>query len=312
MTKDPGFLALPGELADWRMVLLTHNAAKTGLLEALPASADEAAARAGMHPKSARVLLDALVVFDVVLAHGDGHYGPGPNLPDDDQRAVLAQHAQFIGRWATELPERLPDPINHERKPWIRPGLAGWLASLGARAKAEAPDVIDRCLEAFPGTTTVLDVAGGHGQYGLEAARRGLDVTLLDLPPVIDIVSEWPSVGQLGIKTWAGDVFESRPSQTFDLVLCFGFTHTQPAERIATVFPLLAELTNPGGGLAVRTFLRHDGPVSRLFAIQMLIAGNNGDTHRLDDYHSWITGAGYGSPSVHRYDGRALLLAAKG
>ncbi|MDH3300934.1 MAG: class I SAM-dependent methyltransferase [Acidimicrobiia bacterium] len=311
--RDLGFLAEPGDLADWRMVILVDNAARAGLLDLLPGTAEEAAAKAGMHPKSARVLLDALTVFGVVTVIDDGEtvYRPGPAMPDGDQRAILAQHAQFIGRWASELPGRLPDPINRERRPWIRPGLAGWLASLGARAKGEAPGVIDRCLAAFPNARTVLDVAGGHGEYGIEAARRGLDVTLLDLPQVIDIVSEWPSVRETGIHLWAGDVFDSRPDATFDLVLAFGFTHTQPAGRIATLFPHLAALTNNGGGLAVNTFLRGSGPVARLFAVQMLIAGNDGDTHRLEDYVSWITAAGYDEPWLEDGDGRTLLLAKK-
>lgn len=314
MANDPdlGFLAEPGDLADWRMVILVDNALKAGLLDSLPATAEEAAVKADMHPKSARVLLDALTVFGVVTADGgEAVYRPGPAMPDADQRAVLAQHAQFIGRWASELPGRLPDPINRERRPWVRPGLAGWLASLGARAKGEAPDVIDRCLTAFPDARTALDVAGGHGEYAIEAARRGLEVTLLDLPQVIDIVSEWPSVRESGIHLWAGDVFESPPDATFDLVLAFGFTHTQPAERIATLFPSLAALTNPGGGLAVNTFLRGSGPVARLFAVQMLIAGNGGDTHRLEDYVSWITAAGYDEPWLENGDGRSLLLARK-
>ena len=312
MTNDLGFLAVPDDLADWRMVLLVDNAAKAGLLDSLPATAEDAAVNVDMHPKSARVLLDALTVFDVVVVDDtDALYRPGPAMPDADQRAILSQHAQFIGRWASELPDRLPDPINRERRPWVRPGLAGWLGSLGARAKGEAPGVIDRCLAAFPEAKTVLDVAGGHGEYGIEAARRGLDVTLLDLPQVIDIVADWPSVRESGISTWAGDVFESRPDATFDLVLAFGFTHTQAAERIATLFPHLAALTNPGGGLAVNTFLRGEGPVARLFAVQMLIAGNNGDTHRLEDYISWITAAGYGEPQLDRGNGRTLLLAEK-
>jgi len=61
----------------------------------------------------------------------------------------------------------------------------------------------------------------------------------------------------------------------------------------------------------VNTFLRGSGPVARLFAVQMLIAGNDGDTHRLEDYVSWITAAGYDEPWLEDGDGRTLLLAKK-
>ncbi|MDH3295977.1 MAG: class I SAM-dependent methyltransferase [Acidimicrobiia bacterium] len=312
MTTDLGFLAPPGYLADWRMVVVADVANKSGLLDALPGTVDEVAVRANVHPKSARVLLEALLVFNVVEADANsGRFSAGSEMPDADRRMTLAQHAQFIGRWSDELAKRLDDPTDHERRPWIRPGLETWLASLGARARAEAPGTIDRCLAAFPNATSLLDVAGGHGEYGIEAARRGLDVTLLDLPNVIDIVSKWPSLVESGVKTWSCEVFESRPTGSYDLILAIGFTHTQPAERIAALFPQLAAITNPGGGLAVGTFLRGQGPVAPLFAVQMLIAGNNGDTHRLEDYRSWITAAGYLEPTLHHGDGRTLLLAAR-
>lgn len=314
MTIDLGFLAQPGDLADWRMVLLTNLAGKSGVLDALPGSVEDIAAKADVHPKSARALLEALTVFGVVEeqpAGGSPAFRSGPQMPDAAQRKILAQHAQFIGRWSSELPKRLEDPVNHEKRPWVRQGLEGWLGSLGARAKVEAPGVIDRCLARFPDAKSVLDLAGGHGEYGIEAARRGLDVTLVDLPQVIAIVSEWPSVAQSGIKTWAGDVFERRPSQTYDLILAFGFTHTQPADRIAGLFPHLGALTNPGGGLAINTFLRRRGDVSRIFAIQMLIAGNDGDTHQLEDYERWIASGGFEPPTAEDRDGRTLLLAAK-
>ncbi len=37
MRVDLGFLAPPGDLADWRMVLVADLADKSGLLDALPA-----------------------------------------------------------------------------------------------------------------------------------------------------------------------------------------------------------------------------------------------------------------------------------
>ncbi len=312
MNDDLSFLARPGQLADWRMVLVTNNAVRSGLLDALPGSVDELSAATHLHPKSTRILLDALIVYHVVEDAGDGTYRPGPAMPDRPQRKALAQHAQFILRWANELPDRLSDPVNHDRRPWVRSGLAAWLGALGARARLQAPALIDRCLAAFPEASTVLDVAGGHGEYGMEAARRGLQVTVLDLPAVIEIVADWPPVQDSGVALYAADVFDGGPpAATFDLVLAFGFTHTQPPARTARLFPILAGLTNPGGGLAVNTFLRGDGPVARLFAVQMLIAGNDGDTHRLADYQHWITDAGYDAPLVERHDDRALLLAAK-
>lgn len=313
---DPNFLAPPGELLDWRRVVLTHLAAEAGLLDRLPGTADELASTGSdghraLDPHSVRVVLEALTVWGVVSVADDGRFAPGPGLPGEADRHQLRQHAQFIGRWVDELPGRLPDHRNHDRAPRSPEALAGWLRSLGARARQQAPTIIDRCLEAFPGTQRVLDLAGGHGEYGMEAARRGLDVTLFDLPAVIDVVGTWPAVAGSGVALRPGDAFEDDLGGPYDLVLCFGFSHTQPGERIAGLFARLGQVTAAGGGIAVNTFVRGESDVARLFAVQMLVAGNGGDTHRLDDYRRWLADAGYRQPDLVDRGTRTLLLATR-
>jgi hypothetical protein len=314
---DPNFLAPPGDLLDWRRVILTHLASDAGLLDRLPGTADALAAPdpeggdAGLDPHSVRVVLEALTVWEVVTVDGDGRFTAGPELPGEAERHQLRQHAQFISRWANDLPARLPDHLRRDRAPRSPEALAGWLRSLGARARQQAPAMIDRCLEAFPDAHGVLDLAGGHGEYGMEAARRGLEVTLFDLPSVIDVVGTWPAVIESGVVLRPGDAFADDLGGPYDLVLCFGFSHTQPGERIAGLFHRLGRVTAPGGGIAVSTFARGESDVARLFAIQMLVAGNGGDTHRLDDYRRWLTDAGYGDPALGDRDTRTLLLAAR-
>ena len=240
-----------------------------------------------------------------------GRFAPGPELPGEADRHQLRQHAQFIGRWANDLPARLPDHRNHDRTPRSPEALAGWLRSLGARARQQAPAILDRCLDAFPDATRVLDLAGGHGEYGMEAARRGLEVTLFDLPAVIDVVGTWPAVAESGVTLRPGDAFADELGGPYDLVLCFGFSHTQPGQRIAGLFGRLATATAPGGGIAINTFTRGESDVARLFAVQMLVAGNGGDTHHLDDYRRWLTDAGYADPDVVERGPRSLLLARR-
>ena len=156
--------------------------------------------------------------------------------------------------------------------------LNGWERSGYERATGPRPS--STCVsKRSRGARTVLDVAGGHGEYAIEAASRGLDVTMIDLPAVIGSVREWPRVSESGIDLVEGDVFESEITGSFDLVLCFGFTHTQPPERVGTLFRRLAAVTSDGGGVAIKTFIRGASPATLIFAVQKLVAGNNGDTH---------------------------------
>ncbi len=308
---DPSFLASPGEILDWRRVILTHLADDVGLFERLPATPEELAATGDLDPHSVRVLLEALSVWDVVTLGGGGRFTTGPELPDESGRHQIRQHAQFIGRWHDELPARMGHRLRAERASRSPEALAGWLRSLGARARDQASATLDRCLEAFPDATRVLDLAGGHGEYGMEAARRGLEVTLFDLPAVIDVVSSWPPVAESGMTLRPGDAFADDLGGPYDLVLCFGFSHTQPGERIAGLFGRLGEVTAPDGGIAVNTFLRGESEVARLFAVQMLVAGNGGDTHRLEDYQRWLTDAGYRASHLVGQSTQMLLLAGR-
>ena len=162
------------------------------------------------------------------------------------------------------------------------------VVSVGGGGEPEGVDgrdphhVLDAVGQARDLTARVGDgcrVAGGHGEYAIEAASRGLDVTMIDLPAVIGSVREWPRVRESGIDLVEGDVFESEITGSFDLVLCFGFTHTQPPERVGTLFRRLAAFTSDGGGVAIKTFIRGASPATLIFAVQKLVAGNNGDTH---------------------------------
>ena len=305
---DMSFLAPPGALVDWRRVLLTNLADSAGLLDRLPATAAELAEQLKLDAKSIRMSLEALTAWEVVEST-DGKFAAGPEFPTDDDRLVIRQHAQILSRWAQELPDRLADPVNRKREPRSAGDVAEWLGALGTRARHQAPAVIDMCLEVFSGAKTVLDVAGGHGEYAIEAASRGLDVTMIDLPAVIGSVREWPRVRESGINLVEGDVFETEVTGSFDLVLCFGFTHTQPPERIGTLFRRLATVTSDGGGIAIKTFIRGASPAALIFAVQKLVAGNNGDTHTLEQYTQWLVDAGYDPPRLVDRDARTLLLA---
>ncbi|MDQ4089934.1 MAG: hypothetical protein M3163_06490, partial [Actinomycetota bacterium] len=64
--NDLTFLAPPGEVADWRMILLCDAAIATGLFDKLPGTVDELAGRTGLRPDALRVVLDALGALGVL------------------------------------------------------------------------------------------------------------------------------------------------------------------------------------------------------------------------------------------------------
>ncbi len=293
---------------DWRQSLIYGSARDAGILAALPGAVAEVAAAAGADEHATRVVLEALEVWGIVSRDDAGHYGEGPNRPSPDEDAGLMQQARFITGMAAHLPDRLhgvmaPMP---ERSP---EELERWQASMGARARTVAPGLVDACLAHVPHAKRVLDLGGGHGEYGLEFARRGLAVVLQDRPEILSFAERREVWAAGGVELFPGDFFEILPDGPFDLVFCAGVTHTFDGDRNRLLYRRVRPLVADDGALAIVTFPRGT-PRARLFAVTMLVVGNRGDTHSTDDYRRWLAEAGFSmEPTVLDQLQQSLLLA---
>ena len=307
---DLSFLAAPGSVADWRMLLLHDTAASTGILAALPGTASELGAALGLDPGSVRVILDALAVWDVVEIGRDGRYSAGPALPPPVTAAVWRHHARAIRLWAWELDRRLEGPVPAQQSSG-QTGLALWLEGLAVNARASAPHAVDACLARVAGARRVLDLGGGHGEYAREFARRGLTVTMQDRPEVIEIARAAGRLEDDGIDLFAGDFFEHLPAGHFDIVFCAGVAYTYDPAGNLDLAHRARSLLDDAGAFAILTFLRGAAPVAPLFAVQMLAVGRGGDTHSYEEHRRWLLDAGFGSVESLGLDrpGESLLLA---
>lgn len=165
--------------------------------------------------------------------------------------------------------------------------------ALARQAAVAAPALVDLCLTRFPDARCVIDLGGGHGEYSIEFARRGLSVTLQDLPVMVDIVRSRGRLEAAGVELVAGSFFDAVPPGPFDLAFCAGITHTFDAEHNRMLFGHLRPVVPAGGGVAVVTLLRHQDPRAAIFAVQMLANANGGDTHGEDDYRAWLGESGF-------------------
>jgi SAM-dependent methyltransferase len=290
---DSGFLAPPGEVADWRLVVLVDAAAGAGVLDALPGTPEGLAAPLGLDVHGVRVVLDALVAWGVVERRGDGAYAVGPQAPGPDRLAGLRHHARAIRAWSGQIDDRLRGGADAPAARQAPPDPELFIDALGAQARGTAPALVERCLARFPSAETVLDLGGGHGEYSLEFARRGLRATLQDLPTMIDIVARRGRLAQAGVELYPGSFFESVPEGPFDLAFCTGITQTFDGDHNLDLYRRLRPVVSPGGGVAVTTFLRHRNPLADVFAVQMLVNANGGDTHNEDEYRAWLGAAGF-------------------
>ncbi|MDP9019215.1 MAG: class I SAM-dependent methyltransferase [Actinomycetota bacterium] len=303
------FYTHPGGVADWRIVLLHEAAEEAGLLDALPGAPAALADRLGLNAHAVRVVLEALAVWGVVEARPDGAFAPGPEFPNSDEAAVLRHHARSVRVWAG-TGDRLrgsPVPVHDEPR-----RVKIMLDALVVNGRESAPGAVDGCLARVPDARRVLDLGGGHGEYGIEFARRGLQVVMQDRPEVVDYARRRQEVIEAGVELFAGDFFETLPAGPFDVVFCAGVVYTLAPERVVELFRRVRPLVAPGGRLAVHTFLRGSDEMAAIFAVQML-AVSGGDTHSEGDFRHWFERARYPSVEVVRLHRRpeSMLFAER-
>ncbi len=332
------FMADPGAVADWREVLLCDAAAESGLLEALPAPADEAADAIGAQHRAVRVALDALATFGLVERRA-GAYHAVVTL-DNEERAALAHHANVIRRWANDLGPTLrpggdagggpgagdPDPHTgdggrDEEEAGADGGNDGgaslppsvFMPALARRAREVAPWIAERVLARASRAGRALDLGGGHGEHARALAERGLHVVLQDRGPVTDWLTSAGHLDGTGVEVVEGDFLEGLADGPFDVVLAAGVVHLYPGPALERLFGRVAAALRPGGVLAISTTLRGRNAVAPVFAVQMLLAGD-GDTHSEADLVGWLATAGFGDLALEDIPDRpqTLLTARRG
>ena len=310
----PAFMAAPGQVADWRLVLVYDAARSTGLLEALPATPAAAAGRCGLAPVAARATLDALCAAGVLQADTDGVVAPGPHWPSAAADVQLHQHATTLRRWANSLEARLLGEELPDRGVFQ---LKEWLQSMAVHAASESDAVAEAALGALQPTRradaglSALDLGGGHGRYAAALAARGVHVVMQDRPDVVAVVEQEGWLTGTGVELVAGDFHQQLPDGPFDVVLAVGIMHTMGPQSAAALLARVGTWLRPGGVLLIRTMLRQGSPTASLFAVQMTVAGLGGDTHRLAAYQAWLDAAGLGAPQVTPAGNGSILLAMK-
>ncbi|MGO2312944.1 class I SAM-dependent methyltransferase [Brachybacterium tyrofermentans] len=291
-------LGSPDILVDWRLALCYETAHTAGILDALPATPSQVAETISLDEQAVADVLHVLAAWDHLSVDETGMFAPGPAWLSGAKRAALAGHGTWIRPWSTMLPVRIHDRHATADDPVAsaRPGPATGLALLESAIQPYVVPVVDACLDGIAGQQDpprVLDLGGGHGAYSRELARRGCDVTLQDLPGVMDVLSADGRAARAGVVLHAGDAFADLAPGPFDLVFCGTFTNMFTVDRVRDLLRAVRGILAPGGRIAIATWIRDRGPVGAVFGVQMLVATDDGDAHPAGAYGRLLSDCGY-------------------
>jgi precorrin-6B methylase 2 len=173
---------------------------------------------------------------------------------------------------------------------------------------------------AFSSPARLLDLAAGSGVWGIALAQSSphVTVTAVDWPEVIPVTRS--TAARFGLtERFAfieGDLLKADFGTGHSVATLGHILHSEGLERsralLAKVFRALA----PGGTIAIAEFLVNPdrtGPVgSLLFAVNMLVNTDEGDTFSFGEISAWLSEAGFTNARTLDAPGPSpLVLATK-
>jgi len=223
----------------------------------------------------------------------------------------FADVAEAVKRGGTT--ERAGGTTAAENPLWVE-----FARAMTPTARLWAPHLADAVARAGA-PRRVLDVAAGHGLYGIEVAKRSktTEVVFQDWSNVLAVAREHAE--QAGIaaqaRYLAGSAFDVPFGSGFDAVLVTNFLHHFPREECVRFLAKCRAALGPGGRVAVLEFVLEEDrvtpPSSGAFDLVMLVTTPHGEAYTVGEYGKMFADAGLAPPERHDLpDGSHTVLLA--
>ena len=166
----------------------------------------------------------------------------------------------------------------------------------------------------------VLDLAAGSGVWGIALAQKSprVTVTAVDWPGVLDITRKVAvRLGVAGQFSFvAGDLASADFRRGHNIATLGHILHSEGQQRGRALLKKTFEALAPGGTIAIAEFLVDDArtgpPVALIFAVNMLVNTDAGDTWSFGEISGWLRDAGFRDPRTIEAPGPSpLILATK-
>ena len=163
-------------------------------------------------------------------------------------------------------------------------------------------------LVAEPGRPQkVLDIAAGHGVFGIAVARANPQarVVALDWPSVLEVAKE--NARQAGVEdrlsTLEGSALELDYGADYDVVLLTNFLHHFDPETCESLLRKVHAALKEGGRVLTLEFVPNDDrvspPIPAAFSMMMLGGTPSGDAYTFKEFDRMFQSAGFSRSELH-------------
>ncbi|MFN2540566.1 MAG: methyltransferase [Chthoniobacterales bacterium] len=292
---------------------------------------EQVAQETGASTRGLRIIMNALVGLGLLKKDPHQKY----SLTPESEAFLLSNQpgtlAGFFGMVRTHI---LPD--------WLQLSAAVKTGkpALAVNQESRGPEFFSVLVEniipmSYPAATTlgrslklaqtrqpsrVLDIAAGSGIWGIALAQQSpqIQVTAVDWSEMIPTTKRITQKFGVGAQfTYVGgDVLKADFGAGYDIATLGHILHTEGAERSRQLLRKVFRALRSRGTIAIAEWLVNDKrtePLNGLmFAVNMLIHSEGGDTFSFNEIKSWLEDAGFKKVRKLKAPGPSpLILATK-
>jgi len=301
------------------------------LLEDGAKTSEQVAQHTGASPRALRILMNALVGLDLLKKKRQGRYSLTPESAAFLLSKKPGTHAGFFGTIAPQLISRwlrLSDIIREDRP------------VVAVNQETEGTEFFSQLVEniipmSYPpaqkladhlkvakakNEIRVLDIAAGSGIWGIALAQKSprLRVTAVDwggMIPTTKRITQNFGVGDR-FDYVEGDILEANFGGDYDVSILGQILHSEGEDRSRQLLKKTCGALKAGGTIAIAEWLvnnKRTKPLpSLMFAVQMLVNTEKGDTFSFNEIKNWLEDAGFKEVRKLQAPGPSpLILATK-
>ena len=286
------------------------------------------ASKCGATERGIRILCDFLTTIGL-LTKADSAYGLTPESAaflSKNSRAYLGTTMRFL--LLPELRANMDGLTEAVRRGGVPPSSDNTVAdenpiwiefarSMGPMIMPPAHMIAE--LVAGSGDLRVLDIAAGHGFFGITIAQRNprAEIVAVDWPRVLAVAADHAVAAGVQDRHHAlpGDAFKVEFPGGFDVALVTNFLHHFDVATCTSFLKKVWGALKPGGRVAVLEFVpnpdRVSPPMPARFALSMLAGTPAGDAYTLAELTQQLEVAGFRNITTHPLPTPQLVLLAE-
>jgi ubiquinone/menaquinone biosynthesis C-methylase UbiE len=279
----------------------------------------EIANRCRTSERGMRILCDYLCIMGFLNKDGQQHYGLTPDSAtflDRRSPAYLGGAIEFLlSPMLTDAFKNIAEAVRKggavvseesvvapEHPIWVK--FARAMAPMMAMPAQLMAKLVD---EKADRKLKILDIAAGHGLYGIAFAKNNpqAEVTALDWPNVLEVAKE--NAREAGVSerftTIEGSAFDVDYGQGYDLILLTNFLHHFDRPTCEALLRKVHSALAENGRTATLEFVPNDDrispPEAAAFSMMMLGATPGGDAYTFAELDQMFTNASFARSEIH-------------